>query len=61
MTVTLSTAYFPPIEWLSYVVQSGDWALEAHEHFPKAKFSIKNAYSWAKWGPIPFCAHRPQH
>ena len=38
MTVTLSTAYFPPIEWLSYVVQSGNWALEAHEHFQKQSF-----------------------
>ena len=38
MTVTLSTAYFPPIEWLSYVVQSGVWALEAHEHFQKQSF-----------------------
>jgi len=38
MTVTLSTAYFPPIEWLSHVVQSNNWVVEAHEHFQKQSF-----------------------
>jgi hypothetical protein len=33
MHVLLSTAYFPPIEWLARVVQSKSYILEAHEHF----------------------------
>jgi len=38
MDVLLSTAYFPPISWLAYVVQSDNWTLEAFEHFQKQSY-----------------------
>lgn len=38
MSVLLSTAYFPPVEWLAHWVQSGRCILEAHEHFQKQSF-----------------------
>ncbi|NCF54022.1 MAG: hypothetical protein GWP31_05075 [Bacteroidetes bacterium] len=38
MHVLLSTAYFPPIEWLARAVQSKSYILEAHEHFQKQSY-----------------------
>ena len=35
MHVLLSTAYFPPIAWMAYAVQSNGAVLEANEHFQK--------------------------
>lgn len=38
MHVLLSTAYFPPIEWMAYAVQSNGVMLEANEHFQKQSY-----------------------
>ena len=38
MHVLLSTAYFPPIEWMAYAVQSNGVVLEANEHFQKQSY-----------------------
>ncbi len=38
MYVLLSTAYFPPIEWMAYAVQSNGVVLEANEHFQKQSY-----------------------
>ena len=38
MYVLLSTAYFPPIEWMAQAVQSSGVVLEAHEHFQKQTY-----------------------
>jgi hypothetical protein len=38
MHVLLSTAYFPPIEWMAYAVQSNGAVLEANEHFQKQSY-----------------------
>ena len=34
----LSTAYFPPIEWMARAVQGNGLVLEAHEHFQKQSY-----------------------
>jgi hypothetical protein len=38
MLVLLSTAYFPPIAWMAYAVQSNGAVLEANEHFQKQSY-----------------------
>ena len=38
MHVLLSTAYFPPIEWMAYAVQSNGVVLEANEYFQKQTY-----------------------
>lgn len=38
MYVLLSTAYFPPIEWMAQAVQSSGIVLEANEHFQKQSY-----------------------
>ena len=38
MHVLLSTAYFPPIEWMAYAVQSSGIILEANEYFQKQTY-----------------------
>ncbi|MDC0615520.1 WbqC family protein [Schleiferiaceae bacterium] len=38
MYVLLSTAYFPPIEWVAQAVQSSGIVLEANEHFQKQSY-----------------------
>ena len=43
MQVLLSTAYFAPIEWLSFWVQSTGCLLEAHEHYQKQSFRSRTS------------------
>jgi hypothetical protein len=38
MYALLSTAYFPPIEWMAHAVQSNGIILEAHEYFQKQSY-----------------------
>ncbi len=38
MQTLLSTAYFPPIIWVAYAVQSEELRLESHENFQKQSY-----------------------